>query len=206
MSTMRRFFPIVGHASLANAITAANALFGVLGIYFAARGMPAHALLCLALAFPCDIFDGVVARKMGTSSEFGAQLDSLADAVSFCLLPAAMALAFNAPAHTLFAALLFALAGLLRLARFGVVGLSSATGVEAFEGVPTLFAAAVLQPIAAIALWLPPSSRAPLLTAFYLIAAPTMVSGIPFPKRGLHTRAMWAMVPLSLVVVWLKLR
>lgn len=206
MSTLRRLFPIVGHASVANALTAANAVCGLLGIFFAARGLPAYALLFGALAFPFDIFDGVVARKMGTSSEFGAHLDSLADAVSFVLMPAAMPLAFGAPSYVQLAALLYALTGLLRLARFGVVGTSTTAGREMFEGVPTLFAAAVLQPVSAVALWLPEDTRAPVLAAFYLLAAPAMVSSLPFPKRGLHTRAMWAMVPLALLAVWLRPR
>lgn len=203
---MRRFFPILEHASIANALTAANAVCGLLGIFFATRALPAPALFFGALAFPFDIFDGVVARKMGTSSAFGAQLDSLADAVSFVLMPAAMALAFGGSPSVLFAALLYALAGLLRLARFGVVGTSNTTGREVFEGIPTLFAAAVLQPVSALALWLPEDTRAPVLTAFYLLAAPAMVSSIPFPKRGLHTRAMWVMVPLALLAVWLRPR
>jgi CDP-diacylglycerol--serine O-phosphatidyltransferase len=206
VSTLRRLFPILGHANLANALTATNAACGLLGIFFAARAMPAHALLFGALAFPFDIFDGVVARRLGTSSEFGAQLDSLADAVSFVLMPAAMALAFGGPTYALLAALLYALAGLFRLARFGVVGTSTTGGREVFEGIPTLFAAAVLQPVAALALWLPEDARAPVLTAFYLLAAPAMVSSIPFPKRGLHTRAMWVMVPVALLAVWLRPR
>lgn len=206
MSSLSRLFPILTHANAANAITATNALLGVLGIGFAARGSPALSLLCGALAMPCDVLDGVVARKTGTTSAFGAQLDSLADAVSFALLPASVAMAFRAPWYTLGAALLFAMAGLLRLARFGVVGLSDTNGKPAFEGVPTLFAASVLQVVAAIAGWLPEPSRAPLFTAFYLFFAPAMVSSLPFPKRGLHTRAMWILVPLSLAVTWIRLR
>lgn len=202
----KRWFPVLGHAGVANAITTANALAGVVGLYFAARGAPLGVLVCGALAIPCDVLDGVVARRTGTASAFGAQLDSLADAVSFVLLPASLAVALGAPVATLFAALAFAVAGLLRLARFGVVGVSVEGARETFEGVPTVFCAAWLTPVVAASLWLPGPARAPVLTVFYLLSAATMVSALPFPKRGPHTRLLWGLVPAALAVVWVKLR
>jgi len=202
---LHRIFPILTHANLANAITAANALLGVMGIYFAARGLPAPALFCAALAMPCDVLDGVIARKTGTTSAFGAQLDTLADALSFVVLPAAIAMAFHLPVYVLLAALFYSLAGLLRLARFGVVGLTPSGGVECFEGVPSIFAACALQILVAMTLWISPRVQALSMSAFYVIFGLAMVSGLPFPKRGLHTRLMWVSVPIAFVATWIKL-
>lgn len=202
---LHRIFPILTHVNWANTITAANALLGVVGIYLAARGRPALALLCAALAMPCDVLDGVIARKTGTTSAFGAQLDTLADALSFVVLPAAMVMAFPLPSHVLVAALFYALTGLLRLARFGVVGLTHSGGVECFEGVPSIFAACALQIIVAITLWLSPQVQAFSMSAFYVLFGLAMVSGLPFPKRGLHTRLMWVSVPIALAATWIKL-
>jgi len=43
--------------------------------------------ICIFIASLIDVFDGKVARRLGTSGDFGKELDSLADIISFCLAP-----------------------------------------------------------------------------------------------------------------------
>lgn len=200
MSTWQRLFPITRHANPANALTTANALCGLLGAYAASQGATWWALLCGGLALPCDVFDGVLARRYGTASAFGAQLDSLADALSFCLLPATLSVSLGLPWYAKLAALLYVLAGILRLARFAEVGTTQAQGQAYFEGVPTPFAGALVIPLGAALLSASAASQALWMTAFYLLAAPAMVSALPFPKAGWHTKALWVLVPLALVL------
>lgn len=200
---MRRLFPVVAHANLANAITATGAMLGVSGIFLAARGDARAALTCVALAIPCDTLDGVVARRMGTSSAFGAQLDSLADATAFCLLPAAIAHALGMPLVVLACAAVYALTGLLRLARFGEVGTAKVGAVECFEGVPTPIAAALLPVVVLATQAAPPGLRALALGAHYILLSAAMLSSLRVPKRGLHTRALWVAVPAALLMLWL---
>ena len=67
--------------------------------------------------------DGRIARLTGTSSEFGAQLDSLSDAISFGVAPALLAFRWAleaVPRVGWLAAFLFVMCGVLRLARFNV--------------------------------------------------------------------------------------
>lgn len=200
-----RLFPVVAHAGLANVITATGALLGLAGILLAARGAAFAAIACGALALPCDVLDGWVARRTGTTSAFGAQLDTLADATSFAVLPAATALALGVPAWVLVPAASYAMAGLLRLARFGVVGLSSAGGVDRFEGMPSSVSAGLFQTAAAVGAWLPAPARAALLATAYATLALLMISSVPFPKRGLLARAMWGIVPLAVASLWIRL-
>ena len=200
-----RLFPVAAHANLANAITATNALLGVSGILLAARGAVFPAIACGALALPCDVLDGVVARRTGTSSAFGAQLDTLADAISFCLLPAATALALGVPAWVLAPAVFYALTGVLRLARFGEVGLSSEGGVACFEGLPTAIASGLFQAAAAAGLWLPPTPRAALLAATYTALGLAMISAAAVPKHGLLARSLYVVVPLAVAAVGFRL-
>lgn len=201
---MRRWFPAVEHATAPNAVTLLNAALGVAGITCAARGHPALALTCGALAIPCDILDGYLARRRGAVSPFGAQLDSLADATSFCLLPAFASLALKAPWWVSVFAGFYALMGLTRLARFAVVGTRAVDGAECFEGVSTPYAAGLWQPAAALSLWLPTAARGPWLAAFYVVAGAAMVSSLPFPKRGWHTRVMYVVIPASALSVWAR--
>src|SRR4029078_4880314 len=70
-----------------------------------------------------DMLDGRIARLTGTTSEFGGELDSLADAVSFGVAPALLAYAWGfstVPRVGCLVAFLFVMCGVLRLARFNV--------------------------------------------------------------------------------------
>ncbi len=83
----------------------------------------ADAALMIGGAAILDMLDGRIARLTGTQSEFGAQLDSLADAVSFGVAPALLAYVWAlhaVPRAGWPAAFLFLVCGVLRLARFNV--------------------------------------------------------------------------------------
>ena len=74
-------------AMLPNAITAAALCSGLTGIRFAIEGHWAFAIGLVVLAGVLDGIDGRVARLLNAQSRFGAELDSLADSLSFGWLP-----------------------------------------------------------------------------------------------------------------------
>lgn len=67
-----------------------NLLCGAVGVICVFNGEPGTAFLLMLLAAVCDFFDGFSARALGAYSPIGKELDSLADLVSFGLLPALM--------------------------------------------------------------------------------------------------------------------
>jgi CDP-diacylglycerol--serine O-phosphatidyltransferase len=74
-------------------------------------------------AIVLDMLDGRIARLTGTTSEFGGELDSLADAISFGVAPALLAYRWALeplPRVGWLAAFIFVVCGVLRLARFNV--------------------------------------------------------------------------------------
>lgn len=73
--------------NFANLLTACNLMLGVLSILCAINGKLDWACYALILAMLCDFFDGFIARFLNVSGEFGKQLDSLADMVSFGVAP-----------------------------------------------------------------------------------------------------------------------
>ena len=75
-----------------NALTLANLLTGCAGIVFALQpsGKPEFLLVCLFACLLFDVLDGTMARILKASSPIGAQLDSLADIVSFGVFPSAV--------------------------------------------------------------------------------------------------------------------
>lgn len=133
--------------TLADFFTLANGLCGVAAIFAAMRFLVTadaqHVYLAAALipvALVLDVLDGRIARKRGTASPLGRELDSLADVISFGVAPAAIAFAVGMNSLVDQGVLIFfALCGLSRLARFnvGAASLSSPTAkVPYFEGTP----------------------------------------------------------------------
>ena len=80
--TLRKHIP--------NAITSMNLVCGLVGVVFALRSRLDIAFYCMLAASVCDFLDGWAARKLDAASDFGKEMDSLSDLVSFGFLPALM--------------------------------------------------------------------------------------------------------------------
>ncbi|MBW3596471.1 MAG: CDP-diacylglycerol--serine O-phosphatidyltransferase [Planctomycetes bacterium] len=118
-------------AVLPTLLTLGNAACGFAAITFATQVDPvspaanllAVAGLLIVAAMFFDMVDGSVARLMRQTSDFGAQLDSLADVISFGVAPAILVIHCSYHYHPRLLwclAVLFVLCALLRLARFNV--------------------------------------------------------------------------------------
>ena len=73
--------------NLANAITLGNLFSGCIGAVHLILGDYQTTAICIILSLVLDFFDGFVARALKANSNLGTQLDSLADMVSFGLIP-----------------------------------------------------------------------------------------------------------------------
>ena len=108
-------------AVVPNAITAAALCSGLTGIRFAISGDWPEAIYAVILAGLLDGIDGRIARLLKAQSRFGAELDSLADSLSFGMAPALILYLWtlqDIPRVGWFASLAFAICCALRLARF----------------------------------------------------------------------------------------
>ena len=74
-------------AQLPNFITLLNLLSGVLGILWVLEGQPLYGAYFVILSATFDFFDGFAARLLKVQSDMGKELDSLADVISFGVLP-----------------------------------------------------------------------------------------------------------------------
>lgn len=104
-----------------NAITAAALCSGLTGIRFAIGGDYQRAVQAIILAGLLDGIDGRAARLLKAQTRFGAELDSLADSISFGVAPALIVYLWTLhqlPSMGWIAALAFAICCVLRLARF----------------------------------------------------------------------------------------
>ena len=126
-----------------NTITAFSLLSGFLSIIFTSKGNFQLAAVMIFAASIFDLTDGIIARLLKTSSQFGVELDSLADIVSFGAAPAFLIYSFhfykfNGLGIVISAMLL--IFGALRLARFN----SQIEDIEKkgdFKGLPIPLAA-----------------------------------------------------------------
>jgi CDP-diacylglycerol--serine O-phosphatidyltransferase len=131
----------------ADVVTLANASCGTAGIllclYYLAGDRTARiwpVFLLLILAAVLDVLDGLIARRSKKLSILGADLDSLADIVSFGVAPAVLGFTLGLRGLWDAAVLIyFVNCGISRLARFNVTAfeISGGTGkVKYFEGTP----------------------------------------------------------------------
>ena len=113
---------------LPNICSLAGLLAAILGIYFAFLGNFPGAMIGLIWAVFFDWSDGIIARKMKgrtkEQGEFGGQLDSLIDIVSFGVLPAVILLSYgNFSPWYIPGAFVIVATGVIRLSYFNVFGL-----------------------------------------------------------------------------------
>ncbi|MBM3886693.1 CDP-diacylglycerol--serine O-phosphatidyltransferase [Candidatus Dependentiae bacterium] len=129
---------------LPNLFTLGNAFFGFCALIFAAHNHPQAAAYCILLGASMDALDGRIARLTNSTSPLGMQLDSLADAVTFCVAPAFVIYMLNFHhGYTLgfLSCAFYMLAGIFRLARFNITHQAQSSF---FLGLPTTFAGCAL--------------------------------------------------------------
>lgn len=123
--------------SIPNILTLANAALGCCALFFIALLDFDTVTLCVLLAAVFDFFDGFVARTMGWTSRFGAELDSLADVISFGVVPGAlttvMLTTMNVDYPWVFLGFIITLASAYRLAKYN----TSENSQAYFRGLPT---------------------------------------------------------------------
>lgn len=122
---------------LPNGFTLANLFLGVFAIVAASRGEFSTAGLYIVLGGIMDALDGRVARATRTGSRFGAELDSLVDAITFGLAPALIMYfaVLNQEGWDWLFVFLFAACAVIRLARFNVEQAGRAK--RYFHGLPS---------------------------------------------------------------------
>ena len=123
-----------------NIITLANLTAGIIGILFAFEGNLTYAAIAIWIGALFDFFDGFLARMLKVSSAIGKELDSLADLVTFGVLPSTILYQMidgnlNSPI-TLLTYILVVFSA-IRLAKFNV----DTRQTDTFIGLPTPAAA-----------------------------------------------------------------
>jgi CDP-diacylglycerol---serine O-phosphatidyltransferase len=206
----RRFRPIPVRMLVPNVITLLAICAGLTAIRLSTEGRMGLAVGAIVFAAILDGIDGRVARMIKGQSKFGAELDSLADFVNFGVAPGLILYFWQL--HELhdggwIAAMVFAISGGLRLARFNATIDDPAKlpfAANYFTGMPApAGAVTALLPVylAFLGVWTMPA----MLTAFYiLLIAFLMVSRLPvFSGKTVRMRVPPEMVlPVFVCVIF----
>lgn len=159
-----------------------NLSFGLFGIFFALNLQFRFSALFLVMCVIFDAIDGSIARRLNASTTFGARLDTLADFISFGLLPSVIIFVFLKDQFfiwSLILALIYLFSIAFRLIRFSSTGHS-----DYFEGLPSPFAASIVMF----------SKISVLFNSFYgfsfivISMSLLMISKLPYPHRHMAAK------------------
>jgi len=186
--------------SLPNMLTVSNLFLGIVAIILAFQGNEYvdYAAITVIIGMLMDGLDGRVARMLNAQSEFGKELDSLSDVITFGVAPAFIMYVVTLQHMAIIGIIItaiFPICGALRLARFNVQ--AGAPGY--FTGLPITAAGGVL---ATLALYHEVFNLI-LLAVSMLLLSFLMVSSIKYPnfkKVGIPKAAYW-ITPLIVAIV-----
>lgn len=204
-----------------NSFTLTSAFLGLMAIIWAAGGTDGdmkRAAVAIIIAMLADMMDGRVARLTKTQSKFGVQMDSLADAISFGVAPAAVAYLYGVGSISwgqvpvgLISVFIYMAAGVMRLARFNVTAEVNTKTTGYFEGLPIPGGAAAVATFLWVSqdLGIPRVETSVLLTLSMPILGILMISRVPYlsfkhVKWGWSKRAAVLLLATLLVLIAIK--
>ena len=192
---------------LPNICSLLGLLSAVIGIYFAILGNFPVAIIGVLWAVLFDWFDGILARKMKgrtkVQGDFGAQLDSMIDIISFGVLPAIILLSYGGYGiWFLPGAFLIIAASAVRLTYFNVYGLIDS---KTYKGFPLDNNVLILALVFLFEGLFEPPSFSILIYVLMIFLSALNLSSIPIPKFG--GKWVYALVAyvitLTIAFVWI---
>ena len=198
---------LIGRYNLPNAITITGVAFAMIGCVCSYNGELGQALSCLIAASICDLYDGVVARKMGSSTadrEFGAQLDTIADVICYGIAPMIILLHSGFDdllAHVVM--VLYVACTVMRLAYFNVVGTRKIGEHWYYTGLPVAYVAIVLPAEFILRPYFSPAVFYGVLLSTIMLLAVLYISKINIPKQRGAFYVVFPLLGASLAGYWL---
>ncbi|WP_324607761.1 CDP-diacylglycerol--serine O-phosphatidyltransferase [Paenibacillus sp. IHBB 10380] len=164
---------------LPSACTAANLAAGVISLKLTIDGEYIAAFVLVMIAAFWDVLDGLLARLLHVSSEYGKNLDSIADVISFGVAPIFLMFLNNLqdmPRMSELVIVIFPVCGALRLARFNIQPKESAT--KGFIGLPITAAGVILAGVSVLGAYV----HTTMMIIIVCLLSCLMISRIPFPS------------------------
>ncbi len=173
---------MIGEYNKSVILTYVGIAFAITGIYFSMQNLYNFAFLSLIVCGICDLFDGVIARKCKRTQrakDFGVQLDSLADCILFLAFPCVIA--FAVLGNLGFIGILYAIAGVIRLAWFNI-STNDENSSKFFQGLPVTYSALILPVYYLLHRLLPNILKLEYITILFVVMTIAFVADVKIPK------------------------
>lgn len=197
---------------LPNICSLLGLMSAVIGIYFAIQGNFPAAIIGVLWAVLFDWYDGIIARRMKgrtkVQGDFGAQLDSMIDIVSFGVLPAIILLSYgNYNIWFLPGTFVIVAASAIRLTYFNVYGLIDS---KTYKGFPLDNNVLILALVFLFEGFFTPSTFSIIIYALMMILSALNLSSISTPKfdgKWIYALVIYVFVMTSVFgwILWSKL-
>ena len=166
---------LIGKYNKSVLLTYIGVISAIVGMNLAINKQLAEAFVCLVIAGVCDLFDGVVARRCKRTAEekeFGVQIDSLADMVSFIALPCVLGIELMKELSNLVILVLavYSLCGIIRLAWFNMHTNTEGNRTH-YDGLPVTYVALILPIYYLVGAFLPNEIYGWLTAVVYFVIA-----------------------------------
>ncbi len=187
-----------------NGCTLSSLIVGLIAMQQVVNHQYIQACWLITLCMIFDLFDGKLARKFEAFSEFGAELDSLVDFLSFGVAPAFLAynlLLIKKPLLGGILCIFYVICSVSRLARFNT-NLTDLEVKQDFKGLPVPAAAALIVAYIIFSARFPHKGFATYLTAIILATSFMMISNIQFrPIKASGEKKIYGKIFVAIILI-----
>lgn len=199
---------IVGKWNKSVILTYAGLLLSTLGMVLAFTcDKINYSICCLMVAGICDLFDGMVARRCKRTDEekmFGIELDSLVDTMSFVALPVCIFIAMGLnQIWDIVIFMVFALAGVARLAYFNIDTADSEKAIKHYVGLPVTYVALIFPLLFLLSLPFEHNAFIWIFRAGIVAVSLLEVIKLNYPKPKGAWYGIFGLLAIALLIVYL---
>ena len=184
-------------------------LFAVAAMILTMANLYGYAMMCFMAAGICDLFDGTIARMCKRTEEeknFGIQLDSLVDVVSFIARPIVFVVKFSGISwYAIAASVMYSVFGVARLAYFNVCQEENEdkdSPIKYYVGMPVTYAALIFPAIYLLHVFLADTVIALLMCIVMEIMALLFILKLKFIKPGKKGYIFLMLLAIALFVLY----
>lgn len=165
-----------------------------------------YSIICLMYGGICDLFDGTVARRCKRTKEekeFGIELDSLVDVMSFVSLPLVILATINNSWYYIPIAIIYAIFAIARLAYFNIRTADKNKAISYYVGLPVTFAALVFPIIYSLSYLISNSLFIIIYNISNLVVGILFILKINVPKPKLVTSILLFVLAIIFTIIYL---
>ena len=165
-----------------------------------------YVMICLIVAGICDLFDGTVARRCKRTKEekeFGIELDSLVDVMSFIALPLVILFSINSSLLFIPIAIIYAIFAIARLAYFNIKTADSNKAIKSYIGLPATYAALVFPLIFLLSYLLENSLFIIIYNVITILVSILFIIKVKIPKPRLISSIILLLIAIIVSIIYL---